>query len=414
MIQTRVFLGSGPAALLPGRVMARLLVVEDDAAIGDPLVRALEREGHEVAHAVTGEEALAQLDAADVDLVVLDIGLPGIDGIEVCRRLRVPRTRGRRVLMLTARSSELDEVSGWTPARTTTSPSRSRCPPWPRACGRCCAAATPRVRTWRRPRRRTSASTRPRAARGAATANSNSRRRSSTCSRLLVERAGAAVRRDDASWTRSGTRTGGDRRDARRHVGCPAQARRAADHRRPPAASASASRRVSLRRRLLVSTARSPSPRCSSWATARVVGTRLLRQPTRAAARARGRRLAVRIGRAGRRPPARRRAARSTRSPPPATASSPPAGGRRIAAARRSGASAARRGAPARCRQRDRARRRCPTATRRRRRLARGDRPLAGRGRGGGRTRAAAGRRLAGPLERLAGRVARGPAVRRP
>ena len=87
------------------------MVVEDDASIGDPLVRALRREDYEVEHVGTGEAALERLDAASFDLVVLDIGLPGIDGVEVCRRIR--RDHGATaVLMLTARSSELDEVVG--------------------------------------------------------------------------------------------------------------------------------------------------------------------------------------------------------------------------------------------------------------------------------------------------------------
>ena len=87
------------------------MVVEDDASIGDPLVRALRREDYEVEHVGTGEAALERLHAASFDLVVLDIGLPGIDGVEVCRRIR--RDHGATaVLMLTARSSELDEVVG--------------------------------------------------------------------------------------------------------------------------------------------------------------------------------------------------------------------------------------------------------------------------------------------------------------
>jgi len=91
--------------------VAKLLVVEDDDAISEPLVRALVREGHEVAHAASGEAALAEIDADDPDLVVLDVGLPGIDGIEVCRRVAERRPRPA-ILMLTARSSELDEVLG--------------------------------------------------------------------------------------------------------------------------------------------------------------------------------------------------------------------------------------------------------------------------------------------------------------
>jgi DNA-binding response OmpR family regulator len=91
--------------------VARLLVVEDDAAISEPLVRALAREGHDVEHVDEGEAALDRLDAEPVDLVVLDVGLPGVDGVEVCRRARAEHPR-LAILMLTARSSELDEVLG--------------------------------------------------------------------------------------------------------------------------------------------------------------------------------------------------------------------------------------------------------------------------------------------------------------
>jgi DNA-binding response OmpR family regulator len=91
--------------------VARLLVVEDDAAISEPLVRALAREGHDVEHVGDGEAALDRIDAEPVDLVVLDVGLPGVDGVEVCRRARAEHPR-LAILMLTARSSELDEVLG--------------------------------------------------------------------------------------------------------------------------------------------------------------------------------------------------------------------------------------------------------------------------------------------------------------
>src|SRR4051795_1562210 len=91
--------------------VARLLVVEDDAAISEPLVRALAREGHEVAHVDGGEAALDRLETHPVDLVVLDVGLPDLDGVEVCRRARADHPR-LAILMLTARSSELDEVLG--------------------------------------------------------------------------------------------------------------------------------------------------------------------------------------------------------------------------------------------------------------------------------------------------------------
>jgi DNA-binding response OmpR family regulator len=91
--------------------VARLLVVEDDVAISEPLVRALAREGHDVDHVDGGAAALERIGDGGVDLVVLDVGLPDVDGVEVCRRARADHPR-LRILMLTARSSELDEVLG--------------------------------------------------------------------------------------------------------------------------------------------------------------------------------------------------------------------------------------------------------------------------------------------------------------
>lgn len=89
----------------------RLLVVEDDLAIAEPLVRALERENLQVDHVATGEAALSRLAEVSYALVVLDLGLPGIDGIAVCRSIRAEQGKVA-VLMLTARSAELDEVIG--------------------------------------------------------------------------------------------------------------------------------------------------------------------------------------------------------------------------------------------------------------------------------------------------------------
>ena len=81
--------------------MGRVLLVEDDLAIAQPLARALEREGHDVQVAAEGKAALAQVRAGNQDLVVLDLGLPDLDGLEVCRRLRAdPATRNILVLML--------------------------------------------------------------------------------------------------------------------------------------------------------------------------------------------------------------------------------------------------------------------------------------------------------------------------
>jgi DNA-binding response OmpR family regulator len=87
-----------------------ILVVEDEQAIAD-LVRAyLRREGFAVVWARSGEHALEELTRHPVRLVVLDIGLPGIDGFEVCRRLR-SRT-GVPILILSARDDEVDRVAG--------------------------------------------------------------------------------------------------------------------------------------------------------------------------------------------------------------------------------------------------------------------------------------------------------------
>ena len=92
--------------------MGRLLVVEDDPAIFRPLVRALEREGFTVDHFDRGEPALLRATADDVDLVLLDLTLPDVDGLDVCRRLRETRPR-LPVVMLTARGEEVDLIVGF-------------------------------------------------------------------------------------------------------------------------------------------------------------------------------------------------------------------------------------------------------------------------------------------------------------
>ena len=91
--------------------MARLLLVEDDDSIAAPLERALRREEHEVVRTASGEEGLALALGGGFDLVVLDLGLPDLDGLEVCRRLREAGS-AVGVLMLTARGDELDRVVG--------------------------------------------------------------------------------------------------------------------------------------------------------------------------------------------------------------------------------------------------------------------------------------------------------------
>lgn len=91
----------------------RVLVVEDEAAQAEVLAYNLEREGYRVTRVPDGEEAIAQLDEAAPDLVVLDWMLPGVSGIEICRRIRARReTRDVPVIMLTARGEEADRVCG--------------------------------------------------------------------------------------------------------------------------------------------------------------------------------------------------------------------------------------------------------------------------------------------------------------
>jgi DNA-binding response OmpR family regulator len=89
----------------------RLLLAEDDAGIADPLVRALTREGYDVEAVTGGAEAVVRGIEGDHDLLVLDVGLPEVDGLEVCRRVRAARPRVP-VLILTARAEELDAVQG--------------------------------------------------------------------------------------------------------------------------------------------------------------------------------------------------------------------------------------------------------------------------------------------------------------
>lgn len=90
--------------------MSRILLVEDEPTIADTLVYALKSEHHEVAHALTGEDALTRHRAEPFDFVILDIGLPDISGFEVCRAIR--RDSPVPILFLTARESELDRVLG--------------------------------------------------------------------------------------------------------------------------------------------------------------------------------------------------------------------------------------------------------------------------------------------------------------
>ena len=90
--------------------MTRILVVEDEESFSDPLSYLLRKEGYEVAVAETGPAALENFDRAGADLVLLDLMLPGLSGMDVCRALR--QRSSVPVIMLTAKDSEIDKVVG--------------------------------------------------------------------------------------------------------------------------------------------------------------------------------------------------------------------------------------------------------------------------------------------------------------
>ena len=92
------------------RGQARILLVDDEQAVQTLLTYPLRKEGYEVVGAMDGQEALDRFGEQRFDLVVLDIMLPKLDGIEVCRRLR---TRSQvPIIMLTAKGDEVDKVAG--------------------------------------------------------------------------------------------------------------------------------------------------------------------------------------------------------------------------------------------------------------------------------------------------------------
>jgi DNA-binding response OmpR family regulator len=91
--------------------MARLLVVEDDAAIGRALLSGLRSHSHAVVWVPDGAGALSAVKADTFDLVLLDLGLPDVDGVELCRSLRSAQP-GCVIVILTARDEEIDVVVG--------------------------------------------------------------------------------------------------------------------------------------------------------------------------------------------------------------------------------------------------------------------------------------------------------------
>ena len=102
-----VLSGSTPIGPAPAY---RALVVDDEAALADVVASYLRRDHFEVTVCHSGAEALTAARDVDPDVVVLDLGLPGIDGLEVCRQLRT--FSDAYVVMLTARDSEVDTIVG--------------------------------------------------------------------------------------------------------------------------------------------------------------------------------------------------------------------------------------------------------------------------------------------------------------
>jgi two-component system response regulator RegX3 len=90
--------------------VTRVLVVEDEESFSEALGYLLRKEGFEVTLADTGPDALAEFERGGADLVLLDLMLPGLSGIEVCQKLR--QTSSVPVIMLTAKDSEIDKVVG--------------------------------------------------------------------------------------------------------------------------------------------------------------------------------------------------------------------------------------------------------------------------------------------------------------
>jgi DNA-binding response OmpR family regulator len=91
--------------------VATVLLVEDDDRISEPLVRVLRAEGFDVDHVATGQGALDSIDVHRPDLMLLDLTLPDIDGLDVCRKVRAEHP-DLQIVMLTARAEEIDVIVG--------------------------------------------------------------------------------------------------------------------------------------------------------------------------------------------------------------------------------------------------------------------------------------------------------------
>ena len=90
--------------------MKKILVVDDEKPISDIVKFNLSKEGYEVYTAYDGEEAIEQAEEVVPDLILLDLMLPKIDGLEVCRQIR--KKHDMPIIMVTAKDSEIDKVLG--------------------------------------------------------------------------------------------------------------------------------------------------------------------------------------------------------------------------------------------------------------------------------------------------------------
>lgn len=90
--------------------MTQILLVEDEASLAEPLIFLLEKEGFSVIHAADGVSALTEFERNSIDIVLLDLMLPGMSGTDVCKRLR--QVSSVPIIMVTARDAEIDKVVG--------------------------------------------------------------------------------------------------------------------------------------------------------------------------------------------------------------------------------------------------------------------------------------------------------------
>ena len=92
----------------------KILIIEDERTLQEVLQYNFEREGFEVSIAADGQDGVRRARSFEPDVILLDLMLPIIDGLEVCRQLRADvKTQGIRILMLSARSEEVDEIVGF-------------------------------------------------------------------------------------------------------------------------------------------------------------------------------------------------------------------------------------------------------------------------------------------------------------